>query len=83
MRDSAVEAGCYSIQHVKPNRYWCPELNKLRHRKQFWWNLWVDNGRPREWSVFSVYMDVNTHSGVDLGTTLLTRGGTSTINFMR
>ena len=58
MRDSAVEAGCYSKQHVKPKRYWCPELSKLRDRKRFWWNLWVDNGRPREGSVFSVYKDV-------------------------
>ena len=58
IRDSAVEAGCYSKQHVKPKRYWCPELSKLRDRKRFWWNLWVDNGRPREGSVFSVYKDV-------------------------
>ena len=58
MRDSAVEAGCYSKQHVKSKRYWCPELSKLRDRKRFWWNLWVDNGRPREGSVFSVYKDV-------------------------
>ena len=58
MRDSAVEAGCYSKQHVKPKRYWCHELSKLRDRKRFWWNLWVDNGRPREGAVFSVYKDV-------------------------
>ena len=59
MRDSAVEAGCYSKQHVKPKRYWCHELSKLRDRKRFWSNLWVDNGRPREGAVFSVYKDVN------------------------
>ena len=58
MRDSAVEAGCYSKQHVKSKRYWCHELSKLRDRKRFWWNLWVDNGRPREGAVFSVYKDV-------------------------
>ena len=58
MRDSAVEAGCYSKQHVKPKRYWCPELSKLRDRKRFWWKLWVENGRPREGSVFSVYKDI-------------------------
>ena len=58
MRDSAVEAGCYSKQHVKPKRYWCPELSKLRDRKRCWWKLWVENGRPREGSVFSVYKDV-------------------------
>ena len=58
MRDSAVEAGCHSKQHVKPKRYWCPELSKLRDRKRFWWQLWVENGRPREGSVFSVYNDV-------------------------
>ena len=39
-------------------QYWCPELSKLRDRKRFWWNLWVDNGRPPEGSVFSVYKDV-------------------------
>ncbi len=58
MRDSAVEVGWYSKQHVKPKRYWCPELSKLRDRKRFWWTLWVDNGRPREGSVFSVYKDI-------------------------
>ena len=58
MRDSAVEAGWHSKQHVKPKRYWCPELSKLRDRKRFWWHLWVDDGRPGEGSVFSVYKDV-------------------------
>ena len=37
IRDSAVEAGCNSKQHVKPKRYWCPDLSKLRDRKRFWW----------------------------------------------
>ena len=60
MCDLAAEAGCYSKQHVKPNRFWCPELSKLRDRKRCWCKLWVDNGRPREGSVFSVYNDVNT-----------------------
>ena len=58
MRDSAVEAGCHSKQHVEPKRYWSHELSKLRDRKRFWWTLWVENGSPREWSVFSVYNDV-------------------------
>ena len=58
LRDSAVEAGCYSKQHVKPKRYWCPEFSKLRDRKRFRWKLWVENGRPREGFVFSVYKDV-------------------------
>ena len=58
MRDSAVEVGWYYKQHVKPKMYWCPELSKLRDRKRFWWTLWVDNGRPREGSVFSVYKDI-------------------------
>ena len=53
MRDSAVDTGCYSKQHVKPKMYWCPELSKQRDRKKFWWN-----GRPREGAVFSVYKDV-------------------------
>ena len=57
MRDSAVEAGCYSKQHVKPKRYLCHELSKLRDRKRFWCKLWVDNGRPREGAVSSVYKD--------------------------
>ncbi len=57
MRDSAVEAGCYSKQHVKPKRYLCPELSKQRDRKRFWCKLWVDNGRPREGAVSSVYKD--------------------------
>ena len=30
----------------------------LRDGKRFWCKLWVDNGRPREGSVFSVYKDV-------------------------
>ena len=37
IRDSAVEAECNSKQHVKPKRYWCPDLSKLRDRKRFWW----------------------------------------------
>ena len=61
MRDSAIEAGCYSKQHVKTKRYWCPELSKLRDRKRFWWKLWVENGRPREGSVFSVYKARRTY----------------------
>ena len=58
MRDSAIAAGCYSKQHIKPKRHWCPELSTLRDRKRFWWNVWVNNGSPREWSVCSVYKDV-------------------------
>ena len=57
MRDSAVEAGCYSKQHVKPKRYVCPELSKQRDPIRFWCKLWVDKGRPRERSVSSVYKD--------------------------
>ena len=60
MRDLAVVAGCYSKQHVKPKRYSCPELSKLRDRKWFWCKLWVYNGRPPERSVFIVFNDVNT-----------------------
>ena len=57
MRDSAVEAGCYSKQHVQPIRYVCPELSKQRDRIMFWCKLWVYNDRPRERFVSSVYKD--------------------------
>ena len=56
---SSLSESYHSKQHVQPKRYWSPELSKLRDRKRFWWNLWVDNGRPREGSVFSVFNDVN------------------------
>ena len=58
-------------------------FSKLRDRKRFWWNLWVDNGRPREGLYSVCTMMSRKHSGVDLGTTLLTRAATSTLNFMR
>ena len=62
IRDSAIEAGHYSKQHIKPNRYWCHELSKLGDRKRFWWKLWLDNGRPWEGSVLTVYKDVKKTS---------------------
>ncbi len=62
MRDSAIEAGRYSKQHIKPKRYWRHELSKLGDRKRCWWKLWLDNGRPREGSVFTVYNDLKKAS---------------------
>ena len=48
MNDAITEA-------PKPKTYWCPELSHLRDRKRFWWRLWNDNNRPREWAVHETY----------------------------
>jgi hypothetical protein len=49
------KAGCVYKKQFKPKPYWCPELNKLKDKKRFWWQLWVSNGRPREGAVFECY----------------------------
>ena len=58
MRDAAQSAGFVPRRVFKPKPYWCPELSQLRDRKQFWWKIWVENGRLRHGAVFDCYKGV-------------------------
>jgi hypothetical protein len=42
----------------RPKPYWCPELGMLRDKKRCWWNLWVQNGRPRSGVVYECWKGV-------------------------
>ena len=48
-------AGCPPKKLNTPKRYWCPELSRLRDSKRFWWQLGVDNGRPRTGEVYKCW----------------------------
>ena len=52
MCDAAQSAGCVPWRVFKPKPYGCPELSQPRDRKQFWWKIWVENGRPWHGAVF-------------------------------
>jgi len=42
-------------KQFKPKHFWCPELHKLKQKKQFWWRLWQDNGRPSSGHIFEIW----------------------------
>jgi hypothetical protein len=58
MHEACKEAGCVPNRVFKPKPFWCPELSRLRDRKRFWWNMWVQNGRPRSGVVFDCWKGV-------------------------
>ena len=58
LHGATSEAGCVPKKVHKPKAYWCPQLDKLRQKKLFWWRLWVDNGRPRHGAVYSCWKNV-------------------------
>ena len=51
-------AGCIQNRRYKSKPFWCPELSAARDKKRFWWQLWVQNGRPRSGEVFKCYKGV-------------------------
>ena len=58
MHQAAKEAGCYPEKRFKPKAFWCPEVQKLRNKKKFWWRLWSTCGRPRSGTVYECYKDL-------------------------
>ena len=51
---SEVSHGRQNKQY-SPKHFWCPALSQLRDRKRFWWNLWCENGRPRQGQVYEIW----------------------------
>ena len=45
----AHDSGCAQGPNIlsKPKSWWCPELSLLGQRKQFWYNLWSECGKPK------------------------------------
>ena len=58
MHDAAKDAGCVPKHVYSPKSYWCPELGNLRNRKTFWWNIWTQNGRPRQGAVWECWKGI-------------------------
>ena len=44
-----------SFKQCKAKPFRCPELATLRNKKNFWWNLWVTNGRPRHGHIIEIW----------------------------
>ena len=42
-------------KQYKPKHFWCPELTKLKKQKQFWWSLWLANGRPHNGHIYEIW----------------------------
>ena len=61
MHQAAKEAGCYPEKRFKPKAFWCPELQKLRDKRKFWWRLWSTCGQPRSGNVFECYENLKRH----------------------
>ena len=61
IHDATIESGCSTRCPRPPKPYWCPELANIRDKKRFWWQLWIDNGRPRNGIIFSIYKHLKKH----------------------
>ena len=57
LHSAADKAGCVAVAKRK-KLYWCPQLQDLKTRKKFWWDLWVDNDRPRSGVIHDCYKHV-------------------------
>ena len=58
IHSAAREAGIVPKNSFKPKPFWCPNLSVLRDKKQFWWSIWVELGRPRCGSVFVIWKNL-------------------------
>ena len=58
IHSATKEAGCTPEVRFNPKPYWCPELSRLREKKRFWWDLWMQNDQPRTGEVYRCYKAV-------------------------
>ena len=58
MIKAAKLAGCIPKRQYSRKKYWCPDLNRLRDSKRFWWHLRISNGRPRTGEVYKCWKGV-------------------------
>ena len=58
MHESAREAGCNVSDPKRRKLYWSPQMRELKERKRFWWNIWIENCKPRRGIIYECYKNV-------------------------